>query len=82
MAVSFIVSQSDATAVALADGYANGQIKILTLTVDGGNTATITPTTFLNGSTIAFNDAGDSATLVYNTSQGWVLLSQNGATIA
>ena len=36
------------------------------MVADGGD-GTLTPTTFANGSTITFNDVGDSAILVYNT---------------
>ena len=34
------------------------------------------------GTTITFNDAGDSVILVYNTTVGWVAVSNQGATIA
>ena len=48
---------------------ANGQMKIITMVADGGD-GTLTPTTFANGSTITFNDVGDSVLLVYNTTGG------------
>ena len=35
------------------------QIKIITMVVDGGN-ATLTPATLHGGSTVVFNDVGDS----------------------
>jgi hypothetical protein len=50
--------------------------------VDGGGTATVTPTTFANGTTIAFDAVGESVTLVWNSTVGWVASSVNGATIA
>ena len=49
--------------------------------VDGGD-ATLTPATFAGGTTITFNDAGDSVILVYNTTVGWVAVANQGATIA
>ena len=68
-----------AHAGALADGT-RGQIKIITMIADGGDSV-ITPTNFANGSTITFNDAGDSVTLVFTNSE-WLVLANNGCTIA
>ena len=68
-------------AISLANGTA-GQIKIISMVVDGGGTATLTPATFANGSTITFNDVGDSVLLIYNTTGGWALVSNTGCTIA
>ena len=67
-------------ALTLANG-ANGQLKIITMVADGGD-GTLTPTTFANGSTITFNDVGDSVLLVYNTTGGWAAVSNVGCTIA
>ena len=67
-------------ALTLANG-ANGQLKIVTMVADGGD-AILTPTTFANGSTITFNDVGDSAILVYNTTGGWAVVGAIGVTIA
>ena len=40
-------------------------------------------TTFANGTTITFNDVGDSVLLVYNTTGGWAGVGSNvGCTIA
>ena len=64
----------------LANGV-NGQIKIITMVADGGD-GTLTPATFANGSTITFNDVGDSVLLIYNTTGGWALVSNTGCTIA
>lgn len=66
-------------ALTLADGV-QGQIKILTLIVDGGDVQ-IDPANFLNGASITMEDAGDSATLIFNGSN-WQILSNNGCTIA
>ena len=54
----------------LANGV-NGQIKIITMVADGGD-GTLTLPTFANGSTITFNDVGDSVLLIYNTTGGWL----------
>ena len=67
-------------ALTLANG-ANGQLKIVTMVADGGD-GVLTPTTFANGSTITFNDVGDSVLLVYNTTGGWALVSNTGCSIA
>ena len=67
-------------ALTLANG-ANGQLKIVTMVADGGD-GVLTPTTFANGSTITFNDVGDSVLLVYNTTGGWAVVANNGAAIA
>ena len=67
-------------ALSLANG-ANGQLKIVTMVADGGD-GILTPTTFANGSTITFNDVGDSAILVYNTTGGWAVVGSTGVTIA
>ena len=67
-------------ALTLANG-ANGQLKIVTMVADGGD-GILTPTTFANGSTITFNDVGDSAILVYNTTGGWAVVGSTGLTIA
>ena len=74
------VTTTGADALTLANG-ANGQMKIITMVADGGD-GTLTPTTFANGSTITFNDVGDSVLLVYNTTGGWAAVSNVGCTIA
>ena len=66
-------------AITLANGT-NGQIKIVTMVVDGGD-AILTPATFANGTSITFNDVGDTVLLVYNTTGGWALVSNTGCTI-
>lgn len=74
------VTSTGADALTLANGTV-GQVKVITMIVDGGD-ATLTPTTFAGGTTITFNDAGDSVILVYNTTVGWVAVANQGATIA
>jgi len=73
------VTAGGAHAGALADGT-NGQIKIITMIADGGDSV-ITPSNFANGSTITFADVNDTVTLIF-TNSNWVVLANNGATIA
>ena len=75
------VTTTGADALTLADGTTSGQIKIVNMIVDGGD-GTLTPTTFANGTTITFDAVGESATLVWNSTVGWVATSTVGATIA
>ena len=74
------LTTTGADALTLANGSV-GQIKIITMIVDGGD-GTLTPTTFANGTTITFDAVGESATLVWNSTVGWVATSTVGATIA
>ena len=62
----------------LANGT-EGQIKIITLKTDGGN-ATVTPASFLNGTSITFDAVEDTMTLLYQ-STGWVVLAQQNTTV-
>jgi len=75
------LTTTGADALTLADGTTSGQIKIINMIVDGGD-GTLTPVTFANGSTITFDAVGESATLVWNSTVGWVATSTVGATIA
>ena len=75
------VTTTGADALTLADGTTSGQIKIINMIVDGGD-GTLTPVTFANGTTITFDAVGESATLVWNSTVGWVATSTIGATIA
>ena len=74
------VTTTAADALTLANGTV-GQIKIIVMKVDGGD-GTITPVTFAGGTTITMNDVGDSVMLTYATTIGWVLVANNGCTIA
>ena len=80
--VTELTTAAGAAAVTLADGSTSGQVKIINHIVDGGGTATVTPVTFANGTTIAFDAVGESVTLVWNSTIGWVATSVQGATIA
>jgi len=75
------VTTTGANALTLADGSTSGQIKIVTMIVDGGD-GTLTPTTFANGTNITFDAVAESVTLVWNSTIGWVATSVQGATIA
>lgn len=68
-----------AHASGLADG-SQGQVKIITMIGDGGDSV-ITPSNFANGSTITFNDVGDTVTLVF-TNANWILVANTGASVA
>jgi len=74
------ITTTGADALTLADGT-NGQVKIITMVVDGGD-GTLTPTTFANGTTMTFDDAGDTVMLVFNSTIGWTIVSDNGVTVA
>jgi len=74
------VTTTGADALTLANGTV-GQIKIIVMKADGGD-GTITPATFAGGTTITMNDVGDSVMLTYATTIGWVLIANNGCTIA
>jgi hypothetical protein len=69
------VTTTGAATAALADGTLGKRIVVM-LVVDGGDLV-LTPTTFVNGSTITFANAGESADLLY-TSVGWVAVSTTG----
>ena len=80
--VTELTTAAGAAAVTLADGTTSGQIKIITMVVDGGGTATVTPVTFASGTTLAFDAVAETATLVWNSSIGWILSADRGVTIA
>jgi len=80
--VTELTTGAGAAAVTLADGTTSGQIKIINMIVDGGGTATVTPVTFASGTTLAFDAVAESATLVWNSTIGWVLSADRGVTVA
>jgi len=77
--ITHIDTTSGAHSGGLPDG-SNGQVKIITMITDGGDSV-ITPTSLANGSTITFEDVNDTVTLLF-TNSNWVVLSNNGATVA
>lgn len=70
-------------AITLADGV-NGQIKRLVLDVltSGGHTSVLTPTTKTGFSTVTFTGAGQTVTLLFVTTRGWMVVGSYGVTIA
>ncbi len=82
-AITTIATGAPALPLGLANGTSAGQLKFITMITDGGGTATITPTTLLGYSTIAFNTIGQSVLLLYlDATSGWVVISNQGATLA
>jgi hypothetical protein len=77
--ISLISSGSSNITSTLANG-GTGQLKFIVMTVDGGGDVTVTPTSFINGTSMVFDSVGDSVLLLYIAS-GWVIISNNGATI-
>jgi len=69
-----------ANALTLANG-ANGQLLTIIMVVDGGD-GTLTPATKTGYTTITFNDAGDSVTVQFMTTVGWMIVSNYGTTVA
>ena len=79
--ISELTTAGSGLAMTLANGVV-GQIKIITMVVDGGGTATLTPATFANGTTIAFDAINETVMLLYANTIGWVVISNSGATVA
>ena len=79
--ISELTTAGSGLAMTLANGVV-GQVKIITMVVDGGGTATLTPATFANGTTIAFDAINETVMLVYANTIGWVVVSNSGATVA
>lgn len=70
-------STGGSQALTLANGTA-GQVKYIVHGVDGGS-GILTPTTKTGYTTITFTNAGDSVTLVYLATRGWVIVGIFGA---
>jgi len=73
------IETGGAEALTLADGT-EGQELVLIMITDGGD-GTLTPTNLGNGSTLTFDDVGDSAHLVFVNS-AWYLIGTPTATLA
>jgi len=73
------ITTTGAQAYTLANGVI-GQMKIIVMVVDGGD-ATITPTTFANGTNIVMDAVHDSVTLIYGAS-GWQVIASRNVTIS
>ena len=72
--VVLVTSGSGATNTTIADGTA-GQTVHFVFDVDGGGIPKFTPSTKTGFTSFSLTDAGDSATLVFTTTRGWVLLA-------
>lgn len=73
-----ICNKASALALTLADASSVGQVKVFTN--KGAGVATITPSNFAQGSTVAL-DQYDAATLVWDGSN-WYITGHYGATVA
>ena len=73
------IATSGAIALTLADGTAN-QRKVITMITDGGD-AVLTPAHLQGGTTLTFNDVGDTVSLVFAGTK-WAIISNSGATLA
>lgn len=74
------LTTTGADALTLANG-ANGQLLTIVMVADGGD-GTLTPTTKTGFTTLTFGDVGDSVTLQYFTTLGWMIVSNNGVVAA
>jgi len=68
--------------VSLVNGTRTGQVKIFALTTDNETSGVlIIPATYAGGTSVQFDDAGDSCSFHWDGTS-WVLLANNGGTIA
>ena len=75
------LTSTGAFAASLAAGT-TGMLKFITAIAISGN-VTVTPALLLGYSTITFNSTGDTVLLMYlDATSGWVIISNNGATLA
>ncbi len=76
--VTLLVTTGGSQQFSLANGV-EGQLKIISMKTDGG-TGIVTPASFVNGTSITFDDVEDTITLLYQ-STGWVVLARQNATV-
>ena len=76
--VTLLITTGSGQAFSLANGV-EGQIKILSMVTDGGS-GTVTPASFVNGTSITFDDVEDTITLLYQ-STGWGVLARQNAVV-
>jgi len=69
-----VTTGTSSTTPALADGVA-GQTVTFVLDVQGGasGTSVITPGTLSGGASVTLTDVGDSVSMVFTTTRGWVI---------
>ena len=76
--VTLLVTTGGSQAFSLANGT-EGQLKIISMKTDGGS-GIVTPASFVNGSSITFDDVQDTIVLMYQ-STGWVVLARQNSTV-
>ena len=67
-----VTTPSTNTTPALANGTP-GQMVTLVMDVDNNGLSIITPDTLSGGASVTFTDVGDSVSLVFTTTRGWVI---------
>ena len=67
-----VTTPAGSTTPALADGVA-GQTVTLVMDVDGGGVSVITPDTLSGATSVTLTDVGDSVSMVFTTTRGWVI---------
>ena len=70
------VAAGGAIALTMPDGI-QGQVKVI-VCITATGTATLTPATMANGTTLAFAAAGDTATLIWIGTLGWAVIGAYG----
>lgn len=75
-----LLTTTGTNALTLADGV-NGQTLRIVMVVDGGD-GTLTPTTKTGYTTVTFTAVGNAVMLQFFTTQGWMVVSNYGATVA
>ena len=78
-----VTTPGTATTPALANGVA-GQMVTFVLDVDGGGNSIITPGTLSGGASVTLTDVGDSVSMVFTTTRGWVItgMASGGAPVS
>jgi hypothetical protein len=78
----FNITGAGDIAFSLADGE-EGQVRILKMTgkAAAGN-AVLTPTSFHDGNTLTFDTANDNCILVFSKAKGWMVVANDGVTVA
>ena len=80
--ITAITCSTAASIMTLANGT-NGQTKIIqAVNFTGVGAATLTPASKTGYSTIVFSATGNTVMLCYHTTQGWMVVFNNGCTIA
>ena len=75
--ITALAAATSTTTGTIAANGIQGQLKVIVFITDGG-TATLTPATMNDGTTLAFADAGDAAMLMWIGAAGWAVISQAG----